>query len=59
MYRRLVGEGDLPAGHAADDGVGLHFVGTTLHEVVTAREGARAYRVEPERETPIKARLLR
>ena len=58
VYRRLVGEGDLPAGYAVDDGVGLHFVGTALREVVTAREGAQAYRVEPERETPIKARLL-
>ena len=44
-YRRLVGEG-LPAGYAADDGVGLHFAGTDLVEAVTSRAGARAFRVE-------------
>jgi peptidase E len=44
-YRRLVGEG-LPAGYAADDGVGLHFRGTELAEAVSARPGGRAFRVE-------------
>jgi len=40
-------------------GVGLHFIGTELVEVVTARtDGARAYLVEPGRETPLEARLL-
>src|SRR5439155_13056443 len=29
VYRRLVDDG-FPAGYAADDGVGLHFVGTEL-----------------------------
>ncbi len=44
-YRRLVGEG-LPAGYAADDGVGLHFAGTELVEAVRSRAGARAFRLE-------------
>jgi dipeptidase E len=44
-YRRLVGEG-LPAGYAADDGVGLHFRGTELEEAVSSRRGGRAFRVE-------------
>jgi peptidase E len=44
-YRRLVAEGALPDGHAADDGAGLVFDGSELAEVVTSREGARAYRV--------------
>ena len=38
---RLV-DGGFPAGVAADDGVGLHFVGTELAEVVTCRPGAAA-----------------
>lgn len=46
-YQRLVATGRLPAGYAADDGVGLHFAGTDLVEVVAAREGTAAYRVEP------------
>jgi dipeptidase E len=56
-YRELVDSG-FPAGYAADDGVGLHFVGTELREVVTVREGATAYRVEPGSETSLEARLL-
>jgi dipeptidase E len=57
IYRRLVDDG-FPPGYAADDGVGLHFVGTVLVETVTAREGATAYRVEPGAETPLPARLV-
>jgi peptidase E len=45
-YRRLVGEGRLPTGWAADDGVALHFVGTDLAEAVSSRPDARAYRLE-------------
>lgn len=56
-YRELV-DGGFPWGHAADDGVGLHFAGTELQEVLTVREGATAYRVEPGSETPLEARLL-
>ncbi len=45
-FQRLIGEGVLPDGFAADDGAGLVFHGTELAEVVTSRPGARAYRVE-------------
>jgi hypothetical protein len=38
--------------------VGLHYVGTELREVITVRQGSRAYRVEPGNETPIEPRLL-
>lgn len=62
LYQRLVGEG-FPAGFAADDDAALHFVGTELAEVVTARAGATAYRVEKvgehSVETALPARLLR
>jgi peptidase E len=44
-YHRLVGEG-FASGYAADDGVGLHFVGTDLASIVSSRPDARAYRVE-------------
>jgi peptidase E len=57
VYMSLVAEG-FPPGYAADDGVALHFAGTELAEVVSAREGARAYRVEPDGETPLEPRLL-
>ena len=57
LYRRLV-DGGFPPGYAADAGVGLHFVATELTEVVSSREGATAYRVEPGSETPLRTKLL-
>jgi len=57
VYRSLV-DGGFPSGYAADDGAALHFDGTELREVVTARAGATAYRVDPGGESPIVARLL-
>jgi peptidase E len=57
VYQKLVANG-FPPGIATDDAVGLHFVGTELREVVAARDEARAYRVEPGKETPIEPRRL-
>jgi dipeptidase E len=57
VYTRLVAEG-FPAGIAADDGVGVHFVGTDVAGVVSVRDGAGAYRVEPGGESALVARLL-
>ena len=57
VYTRLIAEG-FPAGVAADDGVGLHFVGTELTEVVSVREGAGSYRVDAGGEEPLPVRLL-
>ena len=57
VYRRLVDEG-FPSGYAADDDAALVFEGTEPVEVWTIREGATAYRVEPDGETPLPARLL-
>jgi dipeptidase E len=57
VYRRLVSDGLAP-GYAADDYAALHFEGTELREVVASRPGARAYRVSPDGEDPLDARLL-
>jgi dipeptidase E len=57
VYPELVANG-FPPGYAADDGAALHFVGTQLHEVVAAVDGAHAHRVEPGSETAIEPRLL-
>ena len=56
-FTRLVAAG-FPPGYAADDGVGLHFRGRELHEVVSARQDATAYRVEPGTEVALSMRLL-
>lgn len=62
-YHGYVADGSLPDGHAADDGAALVFRGTTLHEVVASRPGARGYRVVREAdgtvtETPLPTRYL-
>ena len=56
-YRRLVASGRLPPGYAADDGVGLHFAGTELVEVVSAHEGAAAYRLDTQQGEAVEERL--
>ena len=63
LYHQLVADEVLPAGHATDDGVGLHYRGTELVEAVTDRPGKNAYRVERSRagaavEEVVEARLL-
>lgn len=57
-YQRLVGAGRLPAGYAADDGVGLLFEDTALVDVVSSRKHARGYRVTPGAEEPLVTRWL-
>jgi peptidase E len=56
-YTELV-RGGLPAGIAADDGVGLHYVDTELVEVVSCRDGAAAYRVTADGDARIQPHLL-
>ena len=61
IYRRLVLEG-LPGGYAIDDDAAIRFAGPEIVDVVTARAGATAYRVELSGsqvvETPLEARLI-
>jgi peptidase E len=68
LLRRLVGDGTLPPGYAADERVALHYVGAEFVQAVSYHaEGApdgKAYRVEPDgsggaKETPIEPRLLK
>lgn len=61
LYHQLVLDG-FPAGYAIDDDAAIDFEGVELREVVTARAGATAYRVEKSggdvKETSLVARLL-
>lgn len=62
-YHRLIAEGRLGDGYAADDGAALVFIGDRLDEVVASRPAARGYRVElgPDgaiRETTLPTRYL-
>jgi dipeptidase E len=57
-YTRLVREGLLQPGHAADDNVALSYAGTKLEEIVAAHAGPQAWRVDGDGETPLGARIL-
>ncbi|MDX6227577.1 MAG: hypothetical protein QOI76_967 [Frankiales bacterium] len=46
LLHSLVADGTLPLSYATDDGVGLHYVGTELYEVVSDRDEVFGYRVE-------------
>jgi dipeptidase E len=56
-YRELI-EGGFAEGVAADDGVGIHYVGTEIAEVVTCRPGAAAYRVTRDGEEKLETKEL-
>jgi peptidase E len=62
VFQRMIADGTLPDGFATDDGVGLHYIGTDLHEAVADRVGPAAYRVERDgdevHETRLEPRLL-
>ncbi|MEU7891642.1 peptidase E [Nonomuraea sp. NPDC049152] len=58
-----VAAGELPDGYAADEGVGLHYVGTEFIQAVTVDPAGYAYRVEHDgaggvKEFRIEPRLL-
>jgi dipeptidase E len=57
-YHRLVANQTLPSGYAADDGVGLHFVGRRLVEIVSSRISARAYAVRTNGSEVIETELV-
>jgi peptidase E len=62
LLHQLVAADTLPASYATDDGVGLHYRGTELVDVVSERPEAAAYRVERTAtgatETRLEPRLL-
>ncbi|GGK46427.1 peptidase E [Planomonospora parontospora subsp. parontospora] len=63
LLHASVASGELPDGYAADEGVGLHYVGTEFIQAVSVRQGACAYRVEHDgadgvKEFRIEPRLL-
>jgi peptidase E len=57
-YHDFMAKGLLPNGYAADDGVGLHFVGKRLSQIVSSRINARAYEVRLEGTQVIENELM-
>ncbi len=63
LYRKLVGDGTLPAGLACDDGAAAHYIDDTLAGLISDRPGAGAYQVTPDgnggaTEEPLQTRFL-
>jgi peptidase E len=62
LIHRLIAEGTLPDGYATENGTGLVFFGTELHEAVTEVEGKVAYSLtrhgSSTREEALPTRLL-
>ncbi len=56
-YLRLIGQGKLSDGIAADDGVGLHFVRRGLVRAVSSRPDASAYKVNRKRNKPVEEKI--
>ncbi|MDE4086817.1 peptidase E [Planococcus maritimus] len=57
-FQRLLKEGQIKPGLAADDGVALHFIGPDLNSAVSSRPDAKAYRVGKGYEHELETRFL-
>ncbi len=58
VYQKLIKEGIIGAGYAADDGVAFHFVNEELNNVVSSRPQAQGYYVDKELETELSTMYL-
>ena len=57
-FRELIARRALPAGYATEDGTGLHYVGTELHEVLGVLPDRNAWSVTPEGESGYAERAI-
>jgi peptidase E len=58
LFHRLIAEGALPDGYATDNGAGLVYHGTELHEVLNDTPGALGYEVTREPDGTVLERSL-
>lgn len=63
LLQASIASGELPDGYAADEGVGLHYVGTEFVQAVGYRDAGSAWRIERDgtgvKESRIEPRRLR
>ncbi|HSJ38559.1 MAG TPA: peptidase E [Planococcus sp. (in: firmicutes)] len=57
-YRKLVDEGTLQPGIAADDGAAIHYVDGEIKKIVSSRPDAKAYFVSPGNEEVLETEYL-
>ncbi|HET9732070.1 MAG TPA: peptidase E [Acidimicrobiales bacterium] len=56
-FHRLVADGTIAPGWAADDGVALHWVDRELVDVIADRDGVAAYRVDREGDAAVESKV--
>jgi peptidase E len=64
LLHKSIGDRALPGGYAADEGVGLHYVGTEFVQAVSYRPRGMAWQIQADgsggvKETPIEPRMLK
>lgn len=57
-YRKLVDDGTLQPGIAADDGAAIHYIDGEIKRVVSSRPDAKAYLVSPGNEEELETEYL-
>lgn len=57
-YRKLVDDGTLQPGIAADDGAAIHYVNGEIKRIVSSRPEAKAYFVSPGKEEELETEYL-
>jgi peptidase E len=57
LIHRLIADGTLPDGYATDNGAGLVYVGTDLHESITEEPHALAYEIRREGDRAVEVAL--
>jgi len=58
LLHRLIANGTLPSGYAADNTVALHYVGTQFVQAVGYRDGGAGYLLEPDGGEGVKEQRL-
>lgn len=46
VYKEMIQTGEMKAGIACDDGVGLHFINEKLEKIISSRQNKHAYKFE-------------
>lgn len=57
LIHRLIADGTLPTGYATDNGAGLVYYGTKLHEAITEKSGALCYEIHRDGDRAVETAL--
>lgn len=57
-FNRFIKNGQLKSGWGVDDGAAIHFIDGKIHKIVSSRPTAKAYYIEPDKETVLETEYL-